>query len=332
MTFFWYRDRVLHFSCAHEKSEPRRPPLSLRLHQLVGPAMNIRQILESKRTLSFEFFPPADQAGVKRLFDTIDALKVYKPDFVSITYGAGGSTQAMTVEMSVRAQRETDLTVMAHITCAAQTGEFVDGVLHRLEAEGIENLIVLRGDPPRGQSEFVAVRGGFTHATDLIRHVKGRFRFGVAAACYPEGHPESIDLESDMKYTRLKLDEGAEFLITQLFYDNDDFYAFLERAAKSGVDVPIIPGLMPILSASQIRRITGLCGASIPKDLDILLKRYGDDNRAVRQIGIEHTTRQVSDLLDNGAQGIHFYVLNRRYSMIRILETLRESGHAAAFS
>ncbi|MDP7534130.1 MAG: methylenetetrahydrofolate reductase, partial [SAR202 cluster bacterium] len=213
--------------------------------------MKIRQILDSKRTLSFEFFPPADDAGVKRLFDTIDALKTYDPDFVSITYGAGGSTQAMTVEMSVRAQRESGLTVMAHITCADQTSEFVDEVLRRLEAEGIENMIALRGDPPRGQSEFVAVDGGFDHASDLIDHIKRGFGFGLAASAYPEGHPESADLESDLKYTRLKVGQGAEFLITQLFYDNDDYYSFVDRAKNAGIRVPIIPGLMPILSAPQ---------------------------------------------------------------------------------
>ncbi|MAF52256.1 MAG: methylenetetrahydrofolate reductase [NAD(P)H] [Chloroflexi bacterium] len=294
--------------------------------------MKIRQILESKRTLSFEFFPPADDAGVKRLFNTIYALKAYDPDFVSITYGAGGSTQAVTVEMAVRAQREIGLTVMAHITCAAQTAEFVDSALSRLATEGIENLIALRGDPPKGKSKFTAVEGGYTHASDLISHVKRKFQFGVAAAGYPEGHPESIDLESDMKFTRLKIDLGAEFLITQLFYDNDDYYAFVDRAQKAGVNVPIIPGLMPVLSASQIRRITGMCGASIPKELDELLDRHGDDNRAVRQIGIEHTTRQASDLLDSGVPGVHFYVLNRRFSMTRILENLRESGHTTAFS
>lgn len=294
--------------------------------------MKIRQILDSKRTLSFEFFPPADDAGVKRLFDTIDTLKTYDPDFVSITYGAGGSTQAMTVEMSVRAQRESGLTVMAHITCADQTSEFVDEVLRRLEAEGIENMIALRGDPPRGQSELVAVDGGFDHASDLIDHIKRGFGFGLAASAYPEGHPESADLESDLKYTRLKVDQGAEFLITQLFYGNDDYYSFVDRAKNAGIRVPIIPGLMPILSAPQIRRITGMCGASVPAELDRLLEKHGADNKAVRQIGIEHTTRQASDLLDHGAPGVHFYVLNRRYSMTRILENLRESGHVAAFS
>ena len=294
--------------------------------------MKIRDILDTKRTLSFEYFPPRDEASVQSVFDTIEALKAYRPDFIDITYGAGGSTRELTVEMAVRARRETGLNVMAHITCSSQTKETIHTVLTQLEDAGIENLIALRGDPPADQSSYVPVQGGFAHATDLILHVKKNFRFGIAAACYPESHPESPDAQADMKYTELKVEAGAEFLISQLFYNNDDFYAFMDRAAGMGIDVPIIPGLMPIMSSSQIRRITKLCGASIPPALDRLLQEHADDRRAVRQVGIEHTTQQARDLLDNGVAGLHFYVLNRSYSMIKILDNLRDTGHLSGLS
>lgn len=288
--------------------------------------MKIRDILRNKRTLSFEFFPPQNEQGVERLFDTIESLKRYEPDFIDITYGAGGSTQRLTVELCVRAYRESGVTVMGHLTCAAQTRDMVDGVLERFNSEGIENVILLRGDPPRGEDSFLTTEGGFSHATDLIQHAKENFDFGIAAACYPETHPESTDIESDLYYTRLKVEQGAEYLITQLFYNNDYYYAFVDRARRAGIDVPIIPGLMPILNTSQIRRITGMCGATIPAELDRQLERYADDNRAIRQIGIEHTLRQAQELMANDIPGIHFYVLNRRYSISKILDNLPGTG------
>jgi methylenetetrahydrofolate reductase (NADPH) len=294
--------------------------------------MKIRDILDTKRTLSFEYFPPREEAAVRSVFDTIESLKEFRPDFIDITYGAGGSTRGLTLEMAVRARHETGLNVMAHVTCSAQTKEEIHSVLTQLEDAGIDNLIALRGDPPADQSSFVPVQGGFAHATDLILHLKDSFRFGVAAACYPESHPESPDAETDMKYTKLKVEAGAEFLITQLFYDNADFYSLLDRAANLGIDVPIIPGLMPILNSSQIRRITKLCGASIPHGLDSLLHEHSDDRRAVRQIGIDHTTEQARNLLENGVAGLHFYVLNRSYSITKILENLRDSGHLSTLS
>ena len=317
------------FRLSHPSRDAACPPGSG--HSL-SPTMNIRDILDTKRTLSFEYFPPRDEAAVQSVFDTIEALKEYRPDFIDITYGAGGSTRELTVEMAVRARHKTGLNVMAHITCSAQTEEAIHAVLTQLDDAGIENLIALRGDPPADQSAFVPVRGGFAHATDLILHVKKNFEFGIAAACYPESHPESPDPETDMKFTKLTVETAAEFLISQLFYDNDDFYAFTDRAARAGIDVPIIPGLMPILSSSQIRRITDLCGASIPPELDRSLEEGADDRRAVRQVGIEHTTRQARDLLDNGVSGLHFYVLNRSYSMIKILNNLRDSGHLSRLS
>ena len=284
--------------------------------------MKIIDILSTRPTLSFEFFPPKTPAGITSLFRTIGRLKAFAPDFVSVTYGAGGSTKALTEELALRIKEEERLPVMAHVTCAAQSREEVHQVLARYEAGEIENVIALRGDPPRGQDSFAPVEDGFTHATDLLRHIRSNFGFGLGAACYPEGHPEAPDLRTDVEYVKRKVDEGAEFLITQLFFDNSDFYRFLEMARASGVGAPIVAGVLPILSGAQIRRFTALCGASIPRDIDARLDRLGEDDNAVRELGIELATSQIADLRANGVQGIHFYALNRAYSIGKILGNL----------
>jgi methylenetetrahydrofolate reductase (NADPH) len=259
--------------------------------------------------------------------ETLNELKVYCPDFVSVTYGAGGSTRAFTEEITFEAKRTTGVEVMAHLTCVGQTKEEIHGVLERLAAEGVENIITLRGDPPRGTTEFVPVEGGFDHATDLLQHVKANFDFGVAAACYPEGHTESVDLDADLEYVKMKVDNGADFLITQLFYDNRYYYDFLERARAFGIDVPIIPGILPVLKSDQVRRFTTLSGSEIPADLDKLLDKYADNDDSARDMGVEYATAQVRDLWDAGVPGVHFYVLNRNYSVSRILDNLTIPGH-----
>ena len=260
----------------------------------------------------------------------VERVSGYNPDFVSVTYGAGGSTRAFTEEITTTLKRETGLEVMAHLTCVAQTREEVHQVLERLDEAGIENLIALRGDPPQGQTDFIPVEGGFQYATELLQHVRENFDFGLAAACYPEGHTESPDLMTDIKYAKLKVDRGAEFLITQLFYDNQDLYRMVERAEKAGIDVPIVPGILPILSTAQIRRFTALCGAQIPAALDRQLDKFAEDDDAVRELGIEHATEQVRELWDQGVPGIHFYVLNRSYSVSNILDNLDLPGHTKA--
>ena len=291
--------------------------------------MKIRDILKRERSLSFEFYPPKEAEGVPAVFRVMSRLGAFKPSFISITYGAGGTTRALTVEIATRAKRETDHEVMAHLTCAAQTAEEVHEVLVRLQREGIENVIALRGDPPRGQGEFVPKEGGFANATDLIRHIKAHFDFGLAGACYPEPHPEAVDARTDLEYAKMKVDLGAEFLITQLFYDNRDFYEFVDKARKIGIAVPILAGLLPIISTRQIRRFTSLCGATIPPELDKQLEAYADDDDAVRELGAEHTTAQARDLWDNGVEGIHFYVLNRSYSVAKVLSNIGLPEHAA---
>ena len=289
--------------------------------------MKIKDILKSKRTISCEFFPPRDSDGIPAVLRTAGRIRSYDPDFVSVTYGAGGSTRAFTEEITSSLKRDTDLEVMAHLTCVAQTEEEVHAALVRLDELGIENVIALRGDPPAGQDNFVPAEGGFQHATELLRHVRDNFEFCLAAACYPEGHVESSDLITDMNYVKMKVENGADFLVTQLFYDNQDFFRLMERAETLGIDVPIIAGILPILNTNQIRRFTSLCGSKIPDELDIQLERYVDDDDAVRELGIEYATRQVQELWDQGIAGVHFYVLNRNYSVSKILDNLKLPGH-----
>ena len=289
--------------------------------------MKIKGILEKTRPVSFEFFPPRNVEGIPAVLETLDELKVYCPDFVSVTYGAGGSTRAFTEEITFEAKRTAGVEVMAHLTCVGQTKEEIHGVLERLEAEGVENIIALRGDPPQGTTEFVPVEGGFDHATDLLKHIKSNFKFGVAAACYPEGHTESVDLDADLKYVKMKVDNGADFLVTQLFYDNRHYYDFLERARAEGIGVPIIPGILPVLNSAQVRRFTTLSGSEIPPDLDTLLDKYAENDDSARDMGVEYATAQVRDLWDAGVPGVHFYVLNRNYSVSRILDNLTIPGH-----
>ena len=278
-------------------------------------------------TISFEFFPPRGADGIPGVLDTVMELTAYCPDFISVTYGAGGSTRHFSEEITLKAKQSAGVEVMAHLTCVGQTVEELDDVLQRLDDGGIENVIALRGDPPRGEQEFTATEGGFSHASDLVSHIKANYDFGIAAACYPEGHTESTSLEQDLEYAKLKVDNGADFLITQLFFENSDYFDFADRAAAAGINVPVVPGILPVLSGPQIRRFTALCGSRIPPALDAELHRLGDNDEAVRELGIEQATRQVAELWDAGVAGVHFYVLNRSYSVSRILDQLALAGH-----
>lgn len=289
--------------------------------------MKIRDILKKTRTISCEFFPPRTGDGISGVLSAIERVRPFCPDFVSVTYGAGGSTRAFTEQITAQIKEQAELEVMAHLTCVGQTKEEIHDVLERLDQAGIENVIALRGDPPRGESDFVPVEGGFQYAAELIEHIRSNFQFGLAAACYPEGHTESTDLKTDLDYTKQKVSNGADFLVTQLFYDNKDFFDFMDRARQADIDVPIIPGMLPILNTAQVRRFTALCGAKIPPELDRQLDRFADDDEAVRELGVEHATKQAEELWASGVPGIHFYVLNRSYSVSKILNNLSLPGH-----
>ena len=225
--------------------------------------MKIQDILTKTRTISFEFFPPREATGINAVLNKIESLQSYSPNFISVTYGAGGSTRKFSEELTTKAKTQYDVEVMAHLTCVGHTVKELDEILERLEASDIENIIALRGDLPNHQRINLTDDSGFEYASDLISHLNRIYSFGIGAACYPEGHPEAVSFEHDIRYAKLKVENGADFLITQLFYDNDDFFRFVDKARAIGINVPIIPGVLPVLSSNQIRKFTRLCGARI---------------------------------------------------------------------
>jgi methylenetetrahydrofolate reductase (NADPH) len=285
--------------------------------------MKIAERLGGAPLYSFEFFPPKDAEGVDRLFETIAELKPYVPGYVSVTYGAGGSTRKLTVDLVRRIKKEAGIEAMAHLTCVGATREEIAGVLDELQEADIHNVIALRGDPPKGATGFVRTEGGFGQAAELVAFIRSRYDFCLAAACYPEKHQDATDAAADLRHLKAKVDAGADFLITQLFYDNADYFAFVERARAIGITVPIIPGIMPITNLAGIKRITALSAARIPADLLARLDAVTADPDAVRAIGVEHATEQCRDLVARGAPGVHFYTLNRSLATRHILDRLR---------
>jgi methylenetetrahydrofolate reductase (NADPH) len=274
---------------------------------------------------SFEFFPPKDEAGVEQLFQTVQELRPYAPTYVSVTWGAGGSTRSLTVELVRRIKQETGIEAMAHLTCVGATEDDIRDVLLQLKNAGVENVLPLRGDPPRGEKAFVKTPGGFGNAAELVTFIRSRHDFCLGGACYPEKHPEAADAETDLRHLRAKVDAGVDFLVTQLFFDNRDYFSFVDRARKAGIDKKIVAGIWPITNLSQIQRITSMCGAAIPKELLARLDAIKGDPEAVRAVGVAHATAQCRELVDRGAPGIHFYTLNRSHATVEILEALRRS-------
>ncbi|MEK6797449.1 MAG: methylenetetrahydrofolate reductase [NAD(P)H] [Planctomycetota bacterium] len=293
--------------------------------------MHIRdQLAAGQPTLSFEFFPPKDDIGFWDLYKTIESLKPLSPTYVSVTYGAGGATRRKTIDLVTRIKSDVGIEPMAHLTCVGADREEVTRTLDELKGKGIENVLALRGDPPEGQAKFEPTAGGFRFANELVEYVRQRHRdLCIAAACYPEGHPESPNRQVDLENLKRKVEAGVDFLITQLFFDNADFFAFRDRAARSGVRVPIVAGIMPVLSVRQIKRFTQMCGASIPKDLMRRIESVEDDAESVRHVGMYHATQQCLELLEQGAAGIHFYTLNRSTATRAIYQFIRAELQAA---
>ena len=279
-----------------------------------------------RHVFSFEFFPPRTPEAEMRLFETVAALAPLRPSFVSVTYGAGGSTRRLTVDLVKRIKNDIGIEAMAHLTCVGHTAEEIADILDRLSAAGIENVLALRGDPPRGQSEFKPTPGGFAHGSELTAFIRQRYDFAIGGAVYPEGHQESPDLEDDLRHLLTKVRAGAQFIITQLFFEPEMYFAFVKRARAIGVDVPIVPGIMPVTNVGQIERFTSMCGASIPAELRSRLERVRDDDEAVMEVGIDWAAGQCRALLEGGAPGIHFYTLNRSHSAQRIFAELRREG------
>jgi methylenetetrahydrofolate reductase (NADPH) len=261
---------------------------------------------------SFEFFPPRTETGYRSLFRTIADLAPIEPGFVSVTCGAAGSTRRKTADLVHRIQQEIRLTAMAHVTCTGHSGEELAEGLERMERAGIENVLALRGDLPKDQPGWKPVPGGFRHANELAAFIKSRFSFSLGGACYPEKHHEAASFEEDLANHRKKVDAGVEFLITQLFLENESYFRFVERARGIGIEVPIVPGIMPMVSIKNLQAAMRLSpGSTTPPALEGALTDAGEDAARSMQIGVQWATRQCRELLDRGAPGIHFYTLNK---------------------
>jgi len=286
--------------------------------------MRIDEILGSRRPVfSVELFPPKSEEATEGLYATARALRELEPDFVSVTYGAGGSTRDGTVEITRALKDELGFETMAHLSCVGETTEGLAATLDLIAAAGIENVFALRGDPPRGQEDFVQPEGGLGSAAELAEFIGSRWDFAVGGACFPEVHPEAPDLETDLDYLKSKVDAGASFLITQLFFDNQVYFDFVKSARAAGIDVPILAGVIPVASFAQTKRICDLCDASIPPRLEAAFAAAGGDETAEFELGVAYAAQQCAELLIGGAPGIHFYALNRAPATRAVLGALK---------
>lgn len=286
--------------------------------------MQVKDILARQRpSFSFEFFPPKTDEGWGKLFESIAELKTLKPAYVSVTYGAGGTTREHTHNLVVRIQQETDLTVVSHLTCVGHTKEEMGAILERYAQNGVENILALRGDPPKGQAEFGQPADGFSYAADLVAFIKKHFpSICVGVAGFPEGHPATPNRLLEIDYLKAKIDAGADYVVAQLFFDNRDFYDFCERCELAGIRVPIIAGIMPITTRQGMIRMAELAaGSRIPARL-LKAVRRADSDEYVAKIGVHWASEQVRDLLDNGVRGIHFYTLNNSQETLKIYDSL----------
>lgn len=286
--------------------------------------MRIDEIIAAESpTFSVEFFPPKTPEGEQQLFETARALG--RLDFASVTYGAGGSTRDGTVEVTRRLKDELGLETMAHLSCVGETTEGLAATLDRIEAAGVENVFALRGDPPGNEGEFVQPEGGLGSAAELAAFITAGWDFAVGGACFPEVHPEAPDLDTDLRYLKTKVDAGAGFLITQLFFDNQVYFDFVREARARGIEVPILAGVIPVASFAQTKRICELCDATIPPRLEAAFEAADGDPAREFELGIAYATQQCAELLIAGAPGIHFYALNRAPATRAVLGALRAS-------
>src|SRR5688572_1274911 len=291
--------------------------------------MRIDQVLSRGRpTISFEFFPPKNEQGFNLLYQAIEDLRPLRPSYVSVTYGAGGSTRQKTVELVEKIQSDIGIRSMAHLTCVGHTADEIGSILDDLWKAGIRNVLALRGDPPAGQSVFVKTEGGFANADELTAFVTSRHDFCIGVAGYPEGHPQCLNKTRDLEYLKRKVDNGGCFVVTQLFFDNDDFCAVLDRAAAMRITVPIVASIIPILNVGQINMFISMCGAKIPHRLLTKLEKVESDPEMVHKVGVEYATMQCRDLLFNDTDGLHFYTLNKSKATVDIVRQL-SVDHAA---
>lgn len=285
--------------------------------------MKISNLYQQKKpVISFEIFPPKSPAPVETVYQTLEGLIKLKPDFISVTYGAGGSNRDRTKEIVSTIKNRYKVEALAHLTCVGQTVAEINQVLKGLQEENIENILALRGDPPVDAQDYDFSDSDFKYASDLVKHIKDSGDFCVAAAAYPEGHVHCRRLSDDLNWLKFKVDQGVDFLITQLYYDNRVFYNFLENARRLNINCPVVPGIMPVLNAKQIKRIISLCGASMPAKLLILVDKFGDNPEDMEKAGLEYASEQVQDLLDNGVDGIHLYSMNKPQQITEILKNV----------
>jgi methylenetetrahydrofolate reductase (NADPH) len=288
--------------------------------------VRIGELIQAKRPfVSLEFFPPKEREAWPGFFEVVERLLPVRPLFVSVTYGAGGGTHANTLEIVARLRKEYGLTPMAHLTCVGASREKIRGFLDALAASGVDNVLALRGDPPRGQEHFVPDSDDFQHATDLVAFIRQEYpRLGLGVAGYPEGHPEAVSPEADLDHLCRKISLGGDFVVTQLFFDNDVYFRFVDKARAAGITAPIVPGVLPVLSLAGIRRMSSLCGASVPPAFLASLEQA--DARggpaAVAERGIAHAHKQAQELLAGGAPGVHLYTLNKSEAVLSIVEGL----------
>jgi methylenetetrahydrofolate reductase (NADPH) len=290
-------------------------PATVRIDEILAAAQ--------EPVFSFEFFPPKTPEGELTLRASLQALRALEPDFASVTYGAGGSTRDRTVEITKWIKQELGIEAMAHLSCVGSSRAELHEILDGIQAAGIDNVLALRGDPPRGQTEWRPHPQGLRYSTELATLISSSYSFCIGAACFPETHPDAPDLAHDLRFLREKIDAGVSFLITNLFLENEAYFRFVEEARSAGIDVPIIPGIMPVTNAGQIKTMTGMCGASIPGPLLGQLEARADDPEAVLQLGVSYATLQCAELLAAGAPGIHFYTLNRSPATRAILSALK---------
>lgn len=277
--------------------------------------------------LSFELFPPKTETGELELFRHLEDLAAFEPSYITCTYGAGGSTRQKTLEIVERVHERLGCPVASHLTCVGSTADELRSYLGDARSRGVEHIVALRGDPPKGETSFQAVAGGLRYASELVALIRREFpEFGIAVAGYPETHIEAISPEADLENLKRKVDAGGDVVITQLFYINDDFFRFRERCERIGIRAPIVPGILPVTNLAQIRRITSLCGAKLPHEFVADLEARNDDAEAQFELGVEFATRQTQELLDDDVPGIHFYVLNKSPATCRVLRSVTRSA------
>jgi methylenetetrahydrofolate reductase (NADPH) len=285
--------------------------------------MKISDVLKQReKAVSFEFFPPKSSEAREGFMKVVRELCRFDPLYVSVTYGAGGNTQERTVNTLKWIKQETALNVMSHLTCIGSTRESLDRILNEYAAEGIDNILALRGDPPRNVPDFDIAKGEFRFARDLVKFVRSYGSFSVAVAVYPEGHVESPNIKRDMQYTKMKIDAGADFGITQMFFDNRYYYDFMDRAEKIGIDIPILPGIMPVTDCRKIEEFANFCNATMPKEIRRAMEPFLEQPEEMRKIGIEYAIRQCEDLVKNGVRYLHFYTMNRSDAASAIIDAL----------